>query len=177
MNTLRPALAAVGIALLVLCAVPEAWAVDAPDPRTKINTPANTHGSRANAMCHGAHTNVHGNVPVPVYHHQVSEAEVHLQPGQSYIGWGTGFMVTNPRPGCARSVWVSAHYEWVTRNVWVPEHWEEQHIPPVYQRRIVNGREVLVIVEEARIERTWVPGHYETVREQVWVPGRWERVW
>lgn len=177
MNAIKAALAVSAGALVIVCAAPGAWAVDAPDPRTEINANTSHHGTRNHTMSFGAHTNVHGNVRGPVYNHQVSEAEVRLQPGQGYIGWGTGFIVTNPRPARPRNVWVPGHYEWVTRRVWVPGFWDEQYIPPVYQRRLVNGREVLVVVQEERIERVWVPDHYEVVSEQVWVPGRWERVW
>jgi hypothetical protein len=84
-----------------------------------------------------------------------------------------------PAPGHGRHYhnrycqWFDGHYESYERTIWVPAHYEEQYVPPVYGYRWVNGIRRVVIYQQGYYDRVWVPGYYTTTVENVWVPGRW----
>ena len=112
---------------------------------------------------------------VPSYHHGGSVTHVESRPGGGHLIYNSGLIISNRpstthRPGYC---WVPAHYEYVTRRVWHPGHWEEEYIQPVYARRTVNGTEVVILVREGYYEEYWVEGYYEHVRERAWIAGYW----
>ncbi|MBN2311610.1 MAG: hypothetical protein JXR94_21710 [Candidatus Hydrogenedentes bacterium] len=122
--------------------------------------------------------NVHHGNDAPVYRHPSTHAEIHVQPGQSYAAFGTGFVVTGGRPQPRpRRVWIEGHYEWRQRRIWVPDCWEDVYVPPVYGVRIVNGRRVDIVLAPGHYERRLVPGHYDVVSERIWIPGYWRTCW
>lgn len=69
--------------------------------------------------------------------------------------------------------WIEGHYETYERVIWVPPHWEEQYVPPVYGYRWVNGVQRVVVYRQGYYDRVWIPGYYTTTVESVWVPGHW----
>ncbi len=69
--------------------------------------------------------------------------------------------------------WVEGHYETYERVIWVPPHYEEQYVPPVYGYRWVNGIQKVVVYRQGYYDRVLMPGYYTTTVENVWVPGRW----
>ena len=70
--------------------------------------------------------------------------------------------------------YVPGHYEVRTVQVWVPETFREEYVPPVYQTyRDRYGRYVTVMVRPACTNRVYVPGYYDYQTQQVWVPGYW----
>ena len=73
-------------------------------------------------------------------------------------------------------VWVDPHWEWAAREVWIPERWERVYVPPAYEPRLVNGRQVIVQVRPARYEQVFHPGYWEVVWDWAWVPGHWQTV-
>lgn len=83
----------------------------------------------------------------------------------------------SPGPCQPRQFWIPGHYEWRDVQVWVPGYWHEEYVPPVYQWRIIDGQEVLVMVQEGWVQRYYVPGHYEIVAQSIWIPGHWEYFW
>jgi hypothetical protein len=111
---------------------------------------------------------------VPSYDRGGITTHVESRPGGGHLIYNSG-MVISHRPPTHRPgyCWVPAHYEWVTRRLWIPGRWEEEYIPPVYERRFVNGNEVVVMVREGYYEQYWVEGYYEHIRERVWVAGYW----
>lgn len=72
--------------------------------------------------------------------------------------------------------WVEGHYVTREERVMVsPGHYEERHIPAVYETRYDHcGEPYRVLVHPARCERVWCPPRYETRVTRVWVPGCWE---
>ncbi|MCP4638902.1 MAG: hypothetical protein GY851_00640 [bacterium] len=146
-------------------------------PRNAVPyAPLQTHTNRP--MGQSSFGYVHHGNDAPVYRHPQSRITVVPQDGVSYwVAPNAVYWVSrDPTPQPAR-VWVPGHYTWRERTVWVQGQWHEEYIPPMYERSLLNGRQVLVQVAEERVERYFVPAHYETVREQVWVPGHWEYVW
>ncbi|MBX7258438.1 MAG: hypothetical protein K1Y02_18895 [Candidatus Hydrogenedentes bacterium] len=69
--------------------------------------------------------------------------------------------------------WIEGHYESYERVIWVPAHWEERYVPPVYGYRWVNGIQRVVMYQQGYYDRVWVPGYNTTQLESVWVPGHW----
>lgn len=106
----------------------------------------------------------------------VTEQRITTRPGQSYAAWGSGFILGGTGgchfhgPSC---YWVSGHYEYYERTVWIPSHWEERYVPAVYHYQYVDGRQALVLVAAERFERHFVPSHYTRVPDSYWVPGHW----
>jgi len=111
---------------------------------------------------------------VPSHDHGGITTHVESRPGGGYLIWNPGLVISH-RPPAHRPgyCWVPGHYEWVTRRVWIPGYWEEEYIPPVYERRFVNGSEVVVLVRAGYYQQYWVDGYYEHIRERVWVEGYW----
>ncbi|MCC6488571.1 MAG: hypothetical protein IT364_13830 [Candidatus Hydrogenedentes bacterium] len=121
------------------------------------------------------------------YRHVVTEQYVHPAPGQSYAAWGSGFVLGGTgghhhysynAPGGYHyhgrfCVWIEGHYEPYVRTVWVPAHYEQQYVPPVYATQVLNGLQVVVLVSEGHYEQVFVPSYYTTVTESRWVPGYW----
>jgi hypothetical protein len=112
--------------------------------------------------------------------YDVSQTVINRNPRGGVTVISPGFVITTP--GVAHGVchvhnrycrWIEGHYEYYTRQIWVPAHYEDRYVPPVYQTQIVNGVAIQVLVSPARYERIWVPAHYETITEPYWVPGYW----
>ena len=82
-----------------------------------------------------------------------------------------------PRPA-PRRIWVPGHYQWVTRQVWVPGWTEKIWIEPVYEYRddYRRGR-YRVLVRPGFWKDVYHPGHYESHRVRVWRPGYWRTGW
>jgi hypothetical protein len=80
----------------------------------------------------------------------------------------------HPHPAPHRSCyWINGGYRWTVQRFWVPDQWQQQYVPPVFEPRWINGQQVWVMVMAERYETVLVPGHYEEQQVQVWVPGRW----
>ncbi|MBI4558040.1 MAG: hypothetical protein HY706_10710 [Candidatus Hydrogenedentes bacterium] len=105
----------------------------------------------------------------------VSRTVVRPVPGQTFRAWGPGFFLAGTGghfhgPLCQ---WIAGHYEWQHQYVWVPGGIARRYIPPIYDTRWVNGREVLILIAGGRYETIQLPGRYEPIPVQVWVPGYW----
>ena len=146
-----------------------------PNVRSGYHRPDSQHYSQGTAE------GVHSRRDVPTYRHEVGRTIVKPGPKDSYIATGRGAIVSKPGRRYhggyhrryyhypTRSYWVPGYRKTVYTEVWIPGHWENRHIPAVYRREVHNGREILVLVEEERVERVWVEGRYETRRERVWI--------
>jgi hypothetical protein len=73
--------------------------------------------------------------------------------------------------------WERGHYEYRTKQVWVPGYYRYEEIPAVYHEIHVRIGEVkLVLARPACTRKVWVPGYHEEKRVKVWVPGRYVRI-
>ena len=117
----------------------------------------------------------------------VTEQHINVAPGQSYAAWGSGFIAGGTggyhhhfpyRTGGYHyhgrfCVWIEGHYEPYVRTVWVPAHYEQRYVPPVYAYQWVNDQQVIVLVSNGYYEQVFVPSYYTNVTEMRWVPGYW----
>jgi hypothetical protein len=105
--------------------------------------------------------------------HRGSRIEVRTSPGQSYVAWPGGVVVSGTGGHCPTVGvrWIPGHWEYRDRRVWVPDRWETKRHPPVYEQRLINDRMVPVLVRAAWYEKVRIPGYYTVVTERVWVPG------
>jgi hypothetical protein len=156
--------------------------LDRPNVQSGTQRPDSRHFSQGTAE------GVHSRHDVPRFRHDVSRIGAKPGPKDSYVATGQGVIISSPgrryhggyhrrhrRYYYDRTYWVPGYWKTVYRDVWVPGHWENRHIPAKYRREVRNGREILVLIEEERWERTWVEGRYETHRERVWIEGYWAR--
>ena len=74
-----------------------------------------------------------------------------------------------------KKIWVPAHYETKTEQVWVEGAEQKVWIAPVYGWRYDHcGKPYKVQLEVGHWKCVGSPGHFESRRVQVWVCGRWE---
>lgn len=63
------------------------------------------------------------------------------------------------------------HFHTVTEQVWVPGHWQEEHVPARWGWVCDPcGRRRWVVLEPEHCHRVWVEGRYESRTRRVWVP-------
>ncbi len=158
--------------------------IDRPRVQDGYHRPNSQHYSQ------GTSEGVHFRRNVPNYRYEVGRTIVKPGPHDSYVATGRGVIISSPGRAHhghyyrsyrsynrypARSYWVPGHWETVYEQVWIPGHWEDRHVPAVYRKEFIDGRESLVLVQEERWERIWVEGRYETRQERVWIDGYWAR--
>ncbi len=86
-------------------------------------------------------------------------------------GWGPG-PVCGPVVYAPAHVWVPAHYETVTQQVWVPGCARQVWVDARYETRYDGqGRPYQVMVCAGHFETIQDPGHYENRAVSVWVEG------
>jgi len=68
---------------------------------------------------------------------------------------------------------VPGHYETIYQQVWVPGHYRQDYVPPVYKQKRVHGVTFTIMVSNGYHTKVWVPGHYTTKTRQVWRDGYW----
>ncbi|MBI3817393.1 MAG: hypothetical protein HY286_01785 [Planctomycetes bacterium] len=74
-----------------------------------------------------------------------------------------------------REIYIPAHYEIVSRQIWIEGCFRDVWVEPVYDfRRDACGNLIRVVARAGYWTRVQDAGHYETVRENVWVDGRFE---
>ncbi|HOF39938.1 MAG TPA: hypothetical protein PLD73_07675 [Candidatus Hydrogenedentes bacterium] len=177
--------------IALLCAsLADAAQMDAsagPDRSQRLGVQSGYQRPHSQHYSQGTSEGVHFRTDVPTYQHRTNSTVARVGPRGAYIATGQGVAISHSgryyhRPyrnyaySCpVRSYWVPGHWETVHKNVWIPGYWTNRLIPAVYRREVVNGREILVLVQEERWENVWVEGRYETRPESVWVAGYWAR--
>ncbi len=158
----------------------------------KTRTIENRLSPQRNLGSQSPFSNVHSNRQLPVQRHIVSETRIDPGEGDTVITWPGGFIVrgSEQRRWWPRNVYVGprtnihvysgpqcqyvpGRYEVSQQQVYIPGHWTREYVPPQYERREVNGRNVQVMVREGYYEPVYVPERYETRPVRVWVPAHW----
>ena len=93
-------------------------------------------------------------------------------------GYGGPAPIMRPAPGQGHChdngcQYIPGHYEKYYRQVWVPGHYEQKYVPPVYERRYMNGVVYTICVSTGYYAQVWVPGYYRTITEKRWCDGYW----
>ena len=70
-------------------------------------------------------------------------------------------------------IWTPAHFENVSRRIFVPGPFRQEWVQPVYEWRFDACGVHYVCVSEGYWRTVQLPGHYEVRWDRVYVPGSW----
>lgn len=79
----------------------------------------------------------------------------------------------NCHPHGSQCRYIPGRYETYYQQVWVPGHYRQDYVPPVYKQKRIHGVTITVLVSNGYYTQKWVPGHYKTVQQQIWRNGFW----